>query len=141
LSPSIVKFVKTDLTKYTDLLAFCDAALETFGRIYCAISSAGVPDIGNWVDPGLGLEGIKQECLTKGATKELCLSLAQIPNQRTFDVNLLGTLYFVRIAAVYLCQGQEKNTDRSLILISSAAGIKEWPHMPVYQVRYLCYPT
>lgn len=127
------------MAKYTDLLALFDTALEIFGRIDFAISNAGVPDIGNWVDPDLGLEGIKQVRLTKGATKELCLSLAKIPNQRTLDVNLLGTLYFVKIAAIYLCQGQEKNTDRSLILISSAADIKEWPHMPVYQIQYLCY--
>lgn len=133
LSSSTVKFVKTDVTKYGDLLKLFDTALEIFGRIDCAISNAGVPDIGNWIDPELDLEGIKQVCLMKDPIKDSAHGSQKIPDQRTLDVNLLGTLYFARIAAVYLRQAQESDDDKSLILMSSAAGIKEWPHMPVYQ--------
>ena len=86
------------MTKYTDLLPLFETALEIFGRIDFAISDAGVPGIGNWVDPDLGSEGVKQVRLTKGATEELCLSLTKIPNQRALDVNLLRALYFARIA-------------------------------------------
>lgn len=56
-----------------------------------------------------------------------------MPNQVTLDVNLLGTLYFVRIAPVYLKQGWKEGDDKSLILLSSVAGFKETPGMPVYQ--------
>jgi NAD(P)-dependent dehydrogenase (short-subunit alcohol dehydrogenase family) len=50
------------------------------------------------------------------------------------DVNLLGTLYFARIAAVYLRQGAQPGDDKSLVLMSSAAGFKDTPGMFVYQV-------
>jgi NAD(P)-dependent dehydrogenase (short-subunit alcohol dehydrogenase family) len=60
LSSSTVKFVKTDVTKYGDLIELFDTALQTFERIDCAISNAGVAEFGNWVNPELDLEGIKQ---------------------------------------------------------------------------------
>lgn len=69
LSPSTVKFVKTDVTKYADLFSLFDTALEAFGKVDCAVSNAGVPGIGNWVNPDLDLEGIKRVRLAKDATK------------------------------------------------------------------------
>jgi len=95
LSTFPVKFLKTDVTKYEDLLALFDTALKTFGRADCAIANAGVVEVGNWVGPNLGLEGIKKvyptHLLYKRTTKE---NSKKIPSQRTLDVNLLGTLYF-----------------------------------------------
>jgi len=116
LSSSNVKFVKTDVTKYADLITLFGTALDTYGRVDVAVSNAGVMEVGNWVDPELDLETIKE-----------------VPNQRTLEVNLLGTLYFARIAAVYLQQGQTKDDDKSLILLSSVAGFKETAGMPIYQ--------
>lgn len=49
---------------------------------------------------------------------------------------MLGTLYFVRIAPVYLKQGWKDGDDKSLILLSSVGGFKETPGMPVYQVSF-----
>jgi NAD(P)-dependent dehydrogenase (short-subunit alcohol dehydrogenase family) len=56
LSTFPVKFVRTDVTKYEDLLALFDTALKND----CAISNAGVVEVGNWVDPNLDLEGIQK---------------------------------------------------------------------------------
>jgi NAD(P)-dependent dehydrogenase (short-subunit alcohol dehydrogenase family) len=56
-------FVKTDVTKYDDLIALFDTALKTFGKVDCAIPNAGVVEIGNWVDPDLDLEAIKRATL------------------------------------------------------------------------------
>lgn len=57
----------------------------------------------------------------------------QPPNKLVLDVNLLGALYFARIAAVYLRQGVSPDDHKSLLLMSSAAGYKESPGLFVYQ--------
>ncbi len=62
LSAFPVKFVKTDVTIYEDLLALFDTALKAYGKIDCCISNAGVAETGNWFDPELDLEGIKKAC-------------------------------------------------------------------------------
>jgi len=110
-----VKFVRTDITKYQDLIALFDVALHSFGRVDFAISNAGAMEAGNFVNPDLSLEEIKQA-----------------PSTRTLDVNLLGTLYFTRVAVVYLRQNQTKDDDKSIILTSSVGAFKETPGMPVY---------
>jgi len=115
LSSTNLKFVKTDVTKYGDIVELFDVALKTYGRVDCAVSNAGVMEQGNWVDPELSLEDIKQ-----------------VPDARTLNVNLLGPLYFARVAAVYLRQGETKDDDKSIILTSSIAAFKETPGMPVY---------
>ena len=51
------------------------------------------------------------------------------------DVNLLGVLYFSRIACVYLRQNRKEGEDKSLLLVSSLAGFKESPGLFLYQVR------
>jgi NADP-dependent 3-hydroxy acid dehydrogenase YdfG len=61
--------------------------------------------------------------------------MKQKPTTTVVDVNLNGTLYFSRIASVFLRQGQTSTDDKSLILISSVAGFKEYPGLFVYQVR------
>lgn len=116
-------FVKTDVTVYSDLLHLFDVALSTFQTIDCAVANAGIVEIGNWFDPSLTLQSIRQPATSA-----------------VLDVNLLGTLYFARIAAVYLRQdnvsasiGHEKSIDKSILLISSVAGFKQSPGLFVYQ--------
>lgn len=60
--------------------------------------------------------------------------MKQKPTTIVVDVNLNGSLYFSRIASVFLRQGQMPTDDKSLILISSVAGFKEYPGLFVYQV-------
>jgi NAD(P)-dependent dehydrogenase (short-subunit alcohol dehydrogenase family) len=75
-----------------------------------------VQESGGWFDPGLDLESVKQE-----------------PTMKTVDVNLKGTLFFSRIAAVYLHQSFKSSAvEGSLVLVSSTAGFKETPGLPVY---------
>jgi len=80
-----------------------------------AISNAGVQELGNWFDPGLDME-----------------SVAEAPSTRVTDVNLMGAMYFARVAAVYLKQGADPSQDKSLILVSSTAGFKETPGIFTY---------
>ncbi|KEF63645.1 uncharacterized protein A1O9_01623 [Exophiala aquamarina CBS 119918] len=116
--PGRVHFVATDVTQYQSVLALFQAGLEKYGRIDSAISCAGIIEIGNWFDPTLDLDTIRT-----------------VPTSKVLDVNLLGSLYFARIASVYLRQGQRQSgDDKSLTLISSVAGFKESPGLFVYQL-------
>lgn len=63
------------------------------------------------------------------------MTVSQVPNQKVLDVNLLGSLYFARIACVYLRQGRQEGDDKTLTFVSSAAGFKDTPGLFVYQVR------
>jgi NAD(P)-dependent dehydrogenase (short-subunit alcohol dehydrogenase family) len=64
------------------------------------------------------------------------MALQKAPDLVTLNVNLLGALYFTRIAAVYLRQGQEDaddtESDKSIVLVSSIAGFTEAPGLPLY---------
>jgi NADP-dependent 3-hydroxy acid dehydrogenase YdfG len=64
-----------------------------------------------------------------------------IPDQRVLDMNLLGSLYVARVAAIFLQQGQTKEDDKSLILLSSVAGFNPITGIPVYQVCLLPFFT
>lgn len=68
-----VDFVKTDVTKYADLLALFDLALKKYGRVDCAISNAGAMEQGNWVNPDLDLEGIREVRLSSNSCVRGCL--------------------------------------------------------------------
>ncbi|KAF3940801.1 hypothetical protein ABW19_dt0201134 [Dactylella cylindrospora] len=125
-----VHFLNTDVTKYDQVLALFKKAYDMYGRIDSAISLAAVTEIGNWFDPQLDMETVQQP-----------------PTTKVLDINLLGTLYFSRIACVYLAQGQnspsgvipstdilaQPRLDKNLILVSSVAGFKETPGLYVYQ--------
>jgi len=60
---------------------------------------------------------------------------AQPPSTLVLDVNLLGPLYFARIAAVYLRHNAQTTDDKSIILLSSAAGFLGTPGLATYSVR------
>ena len=53
---------------------------------------------------------------------------------RTIDINFLGVAYFTRIAVVYLRHGSKGTEDKSIVLISSAAGFRDSPGLAMYQV-------
>ncbi|PVH77746.1 putative 3-hydroxyacyl-CoA dehydrogenase [Cadophora sp. DSE1049] len=108
-------FVQTDVTDYDSVLQLFDTALKKHGRVDVAISNAGVQEVGGWFEKGLDLEGIRKK-----------------PTTKTLDVNLLGCIYFSRIACVYLKEGNTTKADKSLILVSSTAGFKETPGIFVY---------
>ncbi|MCJ1380407.1 hypothetical protein MMC17_003510 [Xylographa soralifera] len=111
-----VLFMKTDVSKYEDNLALFKTAYETFGKVDHAMSIAGIVEQGNWFDPALTIESVEK-----------------VPTKAVLDVNLLGVLYFARIASVYLRQNRKEGEDKSLTLLSSVAGFKESPGLFVYQ--------
>jgi len=111
-----VHFMKTDASKYEDNLALFKTAYQKFGKVDHAMSIAGIVEQGNWFDPSLTIESVEQ-----------------VPTKAVLDVNLLGVLYFARIASVYLRQNRKEGEDKSLTLLSSVAGFKESPGLFVYQ--------
>ena len=120
-SPNII-FIPTDVTRYVDNLDLFKTALEKYGRVDHAIACAGVVEIGKWFDPTLTIETVEKE-----------------ESRATLDVNLVGTMMFARIAVVYLRHGKKDGEDKSLTLLSSAAGFRESPGLPIYQVWNLDY--
>lgn len=115
LSSPNVTFVQSDVTSYESVLNLFEVAWKKYGRVDIAISNAGVPELDNWFNPSTTISDVSQK-----------------PNTKVIEVNLLGTLYFARIASVFLKQNAKPEDDKSLILVSSAAGFKESPGIPIY---------
>jgi NAD(P)-dependent dehydrogenase (short-subunit alcohol dehydrogenase family) len=90
--------------------------LEKYGHVDHACPIAGVGENGRWFDPSLTIETVAKE-----------------ESRMTIDMNLIGTAMFARIAVVYLRHGKQEGEDKSLILMSSAAGFRESPGIPLYQ--------
>ena len=114
-----VSFVECDVTKYEDIYRLFRTALDKYGRIKHAVSCAGIYEAGNWFDPALSIDTVKDD----GGTL------------KTLDVNVVGTLYFARIATVFLREGRKQSEDRSLLLLSSVNAFRESPGLFIYQVR------
>ncbi|MCJ1390613.1 hypothetical protein MMC18_003474 [Xylographa bjoerkii] len=123
-----VLFMKTDASKYEDNLALFKTAYQKFGKVDHAMSIAGIVEQGNWFDPSLTIESVE-----KARRSSAKLLNADVPTKAVLDVNLLGVLYFARIASVYLRQNRKEGEDKSLTLLSSVAGFKESPGLFVYQ--------
>ena len=117
-SSETVHFVKCDASNYGDNLVLFKTALQKYGRVDHAVANAGLIEQGHWFDAKAGLEGVEKE-----------------PNIAVLDVNLKGVLYFAHIACAYMAHGQDVKApeDKSLTLLSSLAGFKESPGIPVYQ--------
>lgn len=49
------------------------------------------------------------------------------------NINLIGSLHFARIAAVFLREGRVKGQDRSITLLSSVNAFRESPGLFIYQ--------
>lgn len=91
-------------------------ALEKYGHIDHAIANAGIGERGDWFNPALTIDDVEQA-----------------PATTTLNINLIGVLYFVRIAIPYLKHNRKTGDDRSISLVGSAAGFRESPGLPVYQ--------
>lgn len=116
-SGSSATFVECDVTKYSDIYKLFKQAHDKYGHIDHAISCAGIFEQGNWFDPNLTIESIKDD---PGNTKVL-------------DVNVIGTLHFARIAAVFMREGRLEHSNRSLTLMSSVNAFRDSPGLYLYQ--------
>jgi len=113
-----VHFLQCDVRSYADNLALFKAAMDKYGRVDHAVANAGVPERGTWFDPGLGIEGVKED-----------------PGDPvTLDINLKAVVLFARIACQYFAHGNEMaKEDKSIVLVSSLGGFIEFPGMRIYQ--------
>lgn len=105
------------MTKHDDLYRLFKKAHEKHGHIDHAISCAGIFEQGDWFDPNHTIETIKDD---PGNTKVL-------------DVNLMGTLHFSRIAAVFLREEKSERSNRTLTLLSSVNAFRDSPGLYLYQ--------
>ncbi|KAK3049653.1 hypothetical protein LTR09_009075 [Extremus antarcticus] len=109
-----VSFQHCDVTRYDDIYNLFKATFENFRHLDLANS---YPETGNWFDPGLTIESVGRE---PGDLK-------------TLDVNVIGTLHFARIAAVFLREGHQKGQDKSFTILSSVNAFRESPGLYIYQ--------
>lgn len=116
-----VSHVKCDVTKYEDVYQLFKTAFDKHGRVDHAVSCAGIYEQGNWYDPELTVDTVQHDS----------------GNLKTFDVNVMGSLHFARIATVFLRTGKQPGQDKSLVLLSSVNAWRESPGLFLYQV---CHP-
>ena len=113
-----LSFVQCDVSIYDDIFNLFKTALDQHGRVDHAVSCAGIFETGNWFDPKLTIDDVKNDS----------------GNLKTLDVNVIGTLHFSRIAAVFLREGRKEGEDKSLTLLSSVNAFRESPGLYIYQV-------
>lgn len=111
-------FVQMDASSYEDNLKLFRTALDKHGRVDHAVACAGIIERGKWFDPELTIETVEKPETTQ-----------------TIDINFIGVAYFTRIAVVYLRHDKKQAEDKSIVLISSAAGFRDSPGLAMYQVR------
>lgn len=116
-SPTEPTFVQMDASKYADNIKLFRTALDKHGQVDHAIACAGIIERGKWFDPDLTIETVEKPETTQ-----------------TIDINLTGVAYFTRIAVVYLKHERKQGEDKSIVLISSAAGFRDSPGLFMYQV-------
>ncbi|KAG6991427.1 tRNA (uracil-O(2)-)-methyltransferase [Physcia stellaris] len=119
-----VKFLRTDVTKYEDNVALFQLALKSFGKVDHALSIAGIVEQGNIFDPALTIEDVEKP-----------------PTTIVLEVDLLGPLYFTRIATAYLKHNKAPTDDKSITLFSSVSGFCDSPGLFAYAVRLSHLPT
>ena len=111
-------FCHCDVSKYDDIYELFRTAYETHGQVDHALSCAGIFEQGNWFDPDLTIESVKNDH----------------GNVKVLDVNVMGTMVFSRIALPFLRQNLQKGKNRTLTLLSSVNAFRESPGLYLYQV-------
>jgi NAD(P)-dependent dehydrogenase (short-subunit alcohol dehydrogenase family) len=112
-----VSFVHCDVTNYDDIYNLFKVAYNKYGRIDHAFACAGIFEKGQWFDPELTIESVKNE---KGPST-------------TLDINLLGLANFSRVAVVFMRENMQKGENKSLTFMSSVNAFRESPGLYMYQ--------
>ena len=108
-------FLKVNAAEYADNVKLFKLAREKYGHVDHALAIAGVAEKDTWFGADLTVEDV------------------ETPEQnRTIDINVLGVLYFIRVALPYLRLDNKDGKDKSLVLAGSAAGFRDTPDLPVY---------
>lgn len=111
-----VAFHPCDVRKYHDVVGLFRYAFERHGVIDHAVANAGIVERGQWFDANLTIESVAAE-----------------PDTSALDINLKGLAYFARVASVYMSHHKSSGQDKSLTLMSSAAGFLESRGLYMYQ--------
>ncbi|KAI7783550.1 hypothetical protein LA080_011679 [Diaporthe eres] len=118
-----VHFQKLDVRDYDSQLALFDTPFKDHGHVDVAVSCAAVKEQGGWFEPeDLDLASVRLE---------------PVPLKDHIDINLVSVLSFCRIALAYMKAshpaGEEgKDFSKSIVLVSSIAGITEAPGLFAY---------
>ncbi|KAH8887028.1 putative oxidoreductase,short chain dehydrogenase [Thozetella sp. PMI_491] len=116
-----VHFVPLDVRDYQSQLALFEGAYQKHGRVDVAISCAAVTEPGGWFEPeDLNLKTVRTEPLKL---------------KENIDINLTSVLSFSRIALAYMKESKSAEPvafSKSIILVSSIAGITEAPGLFAY---------
>ncbi|KAL1857426.1 hypothetical protein Daus18300_010399 [Diaporthe australafricana] len=117
-----VHFQKLDVRDYDSQLALFDVPFKDHGRVDVAVSCAAVKEPGGWFEPeDLDLASVRRE---------------PIPLKEHIDINLVSVLSFCRIALAYMKASNPpdagKEFSKSIVLVSSIAGITEAPGLFSY---------
>ncbi|KAK2606678.1 hypothetical protein N8I77_005412 [Diaporthe amygdali] len=117
-----VHFQKLDVRDYDSQLALFDTPFKDHGRVDVAVSCAAVKEPAGWFEPeDLDLATVRREPL---------------PLKDHIDINLISVLSFCRIALAYMkashSSGKDTEFSKSIVLVSSIAGITEAPGLFAY---------
>ncbi|KAJ9655148.1 hypothetical protein H2198_005923 [Neophaeococcomyces mojaviensis] len=126
-----VHFQQLDVRDYSSQVALFDLAHQKYGCVDVAVSCAAVGEPGGWFEPKvLDLESVRKEPL---------------PIKNAIDINLTSVISFCRIALAYMShditsqpnggmlrRDHEDTFSKSIVLVSSIAGITEAPGLFAY---------
>ncbi|KAB5530392.1 hypothetical protein GE09DRAFT_391026 [Coniochaeta sp. 2T2.1] len=121
-----VSFRQVDVRKHDMQLALFDDAHNAHKRVDVAIQCAGVIEPKGWFEPeDLNLETVRKE---------------PVPVKDNIEINLTSVLLFSRMALAYMKQDKtatngsttDNSFSKSIVLISSIAGITEAPGLFAY---------
>ncbi|TPX09401.1 uncharacterized protein E0L32_009445 [Thyridium curvatum] len=118
-SSGSVHFQKVDVRQYASQLALFDTAYKAHGRVDVAVSCAAVTEAPGFFEPeNLDLEAVREE------PQDL---------RSRLDINLTSVLMFSRMALAYMkASPPAEDFSRSMVLVSSIAGITEAPGLFAY---------
>ncbi|CAK7236020.1 hypothetical protein SCUCBS95973_009464 [Sporothrix curviconia] len=123
-----VTFLRVDVTNYKSQLALFEAAIAAHGHIDTAVPFAAAGEPRGFFEPdALTIESLQQE---PTAIRD------------RLELNVLSVVYFCRIALAYMRNPSPEAAQRafdakepmprSIVLMSSLAGIGENPGVPIY---------
>ncbi|QKX53824.1 uncharacterized protein TRUGW13939_00904 [Talaromyces rugulosus] len=110
--PGPVVFLRTDISKWNDVLSLFEAGYKEYGMIHAVLANAG-----------MNKEDLLAESLDANGR-------LLPPNLGSIDVNLVGTIYTVKLAVHFFSKWPE--TKCQIVLTASAASYLDTPPLYLY---------
>ncbi|KAH7386432.1 hypothetical protein BKA64DRAFT_735354 [Cadophora sp. MPI-SDFR-AT-0126] len=112
---STFSFQKCDISNWEEQVSVFETVYKHFGSVDVVCANAGVSEIGKFLEREEEGEGPRK------------------PGLKTLNINLLGTLYSIKLAVYYM----RKNTSSQkgqIICTASNAGLYPFPIAPMYGI-------